>query len=239
MKRELLNAPIGRQIVVGDIHGCCTTFVELVEQKIQLQQEDQLIVLGDVINKGANSRKVLDYLMQLELEYEVHCIKGNHEHNLLTAYGCGMDFFDDFLHTYDSDDLLEGDLYAYLDFCANMHYYIETPTHIFSHLGFSPTIPYPITDTRAYFHKQEIQISQEAIIQKKQVHGHLTNSLETIQKSIKEQALVLNIDGGCHYKTIEGLGNLCAFDVTNNTLYAQESLEMDVPIAAPKSDLIL
>ncbi|BDS12662.1 metallophosphoesterase family protein [Aureispira anguillae] len=238
MKIELSHSPKGRQFVIGDVHGCFLTLSALIQQ-INLQQEDQLIFLGDVINKGNDSRKVLDYLMQLELEYELYCIKGNHEHNLLTAYSCGMDFFEDFLHAYHADDLMDGDLYAYLDFCAKMAYYIETPTHIFSHLGFSPSIPYPISDTRAYFHNQNIEISTTAIQSKKQVHGHLTVALKTIQEAVNGEQTIINIDGGCCYKKIEGLGHLCALEITHNTLYVQKNLEKEIrPIAQP-IDLIL
>lgn len=239
MRKNWLDTPSGRQLVVGDIHGCFITFVTLIEEQLKLQQDDQLILLGDVINKGANSRKVLDYLMQLQLEYEVHCVKGNHEHNLLTAYACGMDFFEDFLHTYHSDDLMEGDVYAYLDFCANMRYYLETPTHIFSHLGFSQQVPYPITDTRAYFHGQKITILQESIETKQQIHGHMTTSLDSIQYNIAEKVSILNIDGGCYYSEIEGLGHLCALDTRNRKLYIQKNVETNISIPCQFTDILL
>lgn len=238
MKITLTKDPLGRQLVVGDIHGCYTTFYALVEEQLQLKQGDQLIVLGDAINKGSDSKKVLDYLMQLSLEHEVYCIKGNHEHNLLTAYSCGMDFFEDFLHTYCADDLMEGDLYAYLDFCAQMSYYIETPSHIFSHLGFSAAQPYPLTDMRAYFHDQQLLISNESIQNKKQVHGHIPIGIDQIQTVVAQEHRVINIDAGCCYKNKEMLGHLCALDVTSNTLYIQENLEKEAAPIAIKDGLV-
>lgn len=238
MEIYLSGLPEGRQLIIGDVHGCFDTLSTLIEEQIQLQQTDQLIFLGDLINRGKDSKKVLDYLMQLELEYEVYCIKGNHEHNLLTAYDCGMDFFDQFLHEYNSDDLMAGDLPVYLDFCARMPYYIETPTHIFSHMGFSPHVPRPITDTRAYFHRQSLSISTTSIQNKIQIQGHVAMPLSKISQAVEEQVSTLNIDAGCYYKTIDGLGYLCALDVKDNLLYVQKNIEKAPPIAAHQSDLL-
>jgi serine/threonine protein phosphatase 1 len=233
----LPSPPEGRQLIIGDVHGCFDTLYALVEEQIQLQQTDQLIFLGDLINRGKDSKKVLDYLMQLELEYEIYCIKGNHEHNLLTAYDCGMDFFDEFLHEYNSDDLMAGDLLTYLDFCAHMPYYIETPTHIFSHMGFSATQPRPITDTRAYFHSQSLQISEDSIHNKIQIQGHVAMALSQISKAVEDQPSILNIDAGCYYNQVDGLGYLCALDTKDNLLYVQKNIEKAPRIAYHQSDL--
>ncbi len=229
--------PDGRQLVIGDVHGCFDTLKALIEEQIQLTQSDQLIFLGDLINRGKDSKKVLDYLMQLELEYELYCIKGNHEHNLLTAYDCGMDFFENFLHEYNSDDLMQGDLYAYLDFCAQMPYFIETPTHIFSHMGFTLKEPRPITDTRAYFHNQSLQISNDSIQSKKQVQGHTTMALSQISKVVEAEQAVVNIDAGCYYKSADGLGYLCALETKNNLLYVQRNIEKITKVGVHQSDL--
>lgn len=237
MGMHLSTIPEGRQLVIGDVHGCFDTLYALVEEQIQLKQGDQLIFLGDLINRGADSKKVLDYLMQLELEYEVYCIKGNHEHNLLTAYDCGMDFFDDFLHEYNSDDLMAGDLNIYLDFCARMPYYIETPTHIFSHMGFSSQQPRPITDTRAYFHRQSLSILDRSIQNKIQIQGHVAMALSQISHAVEQQASILNIDAGCYYNNVDGLGYLCALDTKDNLLYVQKNIEKAVSIAQHQSDL--
>lgn len=236
MNIQLLTPPQGRQLIIGDVHGCFDTLQALIEEQIQLKEDDQLIFLGDLINRGKDSKKVLDYLMQLELEYEVYCIKGNHEHNFLTAYDCGMEFFDDFLHEYNSDDLMAGDLPTYLDFCARMPYFIETATHIFSHMGFSPDQPRPITDTRAYFHNQSLSISEASIHNKIQVRGHLAMALSKISEEVEQRASILDIDAGCYYNTVDGLGYLCALDIKDNLLYVQKNIEKAPQMASHQSD---
>jgi len=215
----------GRQIVIGDVHGCLDTLQTLIEEKLHLHSEDQLIFLGDIISRGPQSKGVLDYLLALQLEYDVTCIKGNHEHNFLTAYDCGLSFFEDFLATYDAEDIMGGNLYAYLDFCAQMPYYVETPTHLFSHMGFYETAPLSYNDTRAFFHGQSIAVDLGAIQSKKQVHGHICQPLNKILAAVTDEKKVIGIDGGCCFKEEDGLGYLCALDVYGNELFVQRNKE--------------
>ena len=49
-----------------DVHGCLQTLRYLVEQELQLTPDDELFLLGDYVNKGPDSRGVLDYLMHLQ-----------------------------------------------------------------------------------------------------------------------------------------------------------------------------
>ena len=50
---------MGRLIAVGDIHGCAAEFAELLD-KLALQRGDRLILLGDLVNRGPDTRLVLD-----------------------------------------------------------------------------------------------------------------------------------------------------------------------------------
>ena len=228
MENQLLSHPVGRQIVVGDIHGCFATFKALLEDKIQITQDDQLILLGDIINRGPSSRKVLDYLLTLELSHEVYCIRGNHEHNFLIAYECGVDFFEQFLSECNAEDLLEGDVHTYLDFCARMPYFLETPTHLLSHMGFSSDFPPRMSDTRSFFHQQKLVVNLAAINSKKQVHGHVVKPLNYILEEVRAEKKQITIDGGCWYGERDGLGYLCALDLNSNELFTQKNKE---PIA--------
>ena len=72
--------------VSTDLHGCLLSFRHLVEHRLKLRPQDELYVLGDYVNKGPDSRGVLDYLMQLpQRGYRVHCLRGNHDQELLDA----------------------------------------------------------------------------------------------------------------------------------------------------------
>jgi len=50
---------------ISDIHGCYHTFKELLNT-IGLNKNDDLILLGDYINRGKYSKEVVDFIMQLE-----------------------------------------------------------------------------------------------------------------------------------------------------------------------------
>ena len=70
----------GRLIAVGDIHGCAVEFAELLD-KLQLRRGDRLVLLGDLVNRGPDSRLVLD----LARSARARCLLGNHELRLLRS----------------------------------------------------------------------------------------------------------------------------------------------------------
>lgn len=45
-----------RLFAIGDIHGCLDSLKELVENKIQLDKDDKLVLLGDYIDRGDKIR---------------------------------------------------------------------------------------------------------------------------------------------------------------------------------------
>lgn len=69
----------GRIIAIGDIHGCHEEFAELL-RRLKLTPADRLILLGDLINRGPDSRAVID----LARKHRAIALLGNHEHRLLT-----------------------------------------------------------------------------------------------------------------------------------------------------------
>ncbi len=73
-----------RVFAVSDIHGCLTAFETLLKT-IELRPEDILITLGDYVDKGPDSKGVLDCLISLHQSYQVISLKGNHEIKMLEA----------------------------------------------------------------------------------------------------------------------------------------------------------
>ena len=68
----------GRLIAISDIHGCHEEFA-LMLARLRLQPEDRLILLGDLVNRGPDSTKVLD----LARQHGWLSLLGNHELRLL------------------------------------------------------------------------------------------------------------------------------------------------------------
>jgi len=68
----------GRLIAIGDIHGCHAEFAELLG-RLELTKDDRLILLGDLVNRGPDSNKVID----LARQHRALSLLGNHELRLL------------------------------------------------------------------------------------------------------------------------------------------------------------
>lgn len=71
-----------RMILVGDIHGQYVQLRALLRKVGYNPKTDHLLVLGDFISKGPDSLKVLEFL----IENNIDCILGNHEYYVLQNY---------------------------------------------------------------------------------------------------------------------------------------------------------
>ncbi len=63
------------QLIVGDIHGCYAELQDLLD-KAGLAASDEIIALGDVVDRGPDSVRVIDLIRHGQ---NVRCIQGNHE----------------------------------------------------------------------------------------------------------------------------------------------------------------
>ncbi len=73
-----------RIFAVGDIHGCYTKLVDLMERIKIHNKKDILVFLGDYIDRGDQSREVVDYLVRLKKQRpNTVFLLGNHEQMLL------------------------------------------------------------------------------------------------------------------------------------------------------------
>lgn len=79
-----------RRFVIGDIHGCAKALRTLIEA-IEPREEDELIFLGDYIDRGPNSRDVVQQILELRHRCHVIPLRGNHEIMLLSVVLGGMD----------------------------------------------------------------------------------------------------------------------------------------------------
>ncbi len=79
-----------RRYVIGDIHGCAKALRTLIET-IQPNEEDEVIFLGDYIDRGPNSRDVVQQILELQQRCKVIPLRGNHEIMLLGVVLGGLD----------------------------------------------------------------------------------------------------------------------------------------------------
>jgi serine/threonine protein phosphatase 1 len=85
----------GRVIAIGDIHGCALALRSVVDE-INPQRDDTLVILGDCVDRGPDSRSVIDQLLALRDRCQLIPILGNHEEMLLN-YLDGKPQLDDWL----------------------------------------------------------------------------------------------------------------------------------------------
>lgn len=65
--------------MISDIHGCLTEFKRLLQQANYHFEQDQLILLGDYIDRGPNSFGVVEYVKMLVESQGVIALLGNHD----------------------------------------------------------------------------------------------------------------------------------------------------------------
>jgi len=73
-----------RTIAIGDIHGCSAALDALLEA-FQPSSEDTIVTLGDYINRGPDSRGVIDKLIELKDRCRLVPLRGNHEEMCASA----------------------------------------------------------------------------------------------------------------------------------------------------------
>lgn len=67
-----------RYLAIGDIHGCSQALDSLLGV-VEPQPQDLIITLGDYLNKGPDSRGVIERLMKIAQKHQLIALRGNHE----------------------------------------------------------------------------------------------------------------------------------------------------------------
>ena len=132
---------------MSDIHGQYNAMRKLLESVDVNFEKDQLVVLGDLIDRGPHSVKVLKYLRQLKIKYpkNVFVIIGNHEvmmreyifegkSDRWLRFG-GYQTIEDMKNTFESTE----ERNQHLVWLANLGYYCMDEEYLYVHAGFNPT----------------------------------------------------------------------------------------------------
>jgi serine/threonine protein phosphatase 1 len=136
----------GRTIAIGDIHGCATALAKLIE-RVAPQPDDMVITLGDYVDRGPNSREVIDQLIELRTRCRLVPLLGNHDEAMLAAIS-GEQTFQSWimiggLPTLESYGF-RGDPSvfpaAHVEFLQGCLPYFETDSHFFVHANYNPRL---------------------------------------------------------------------------------------------------
>jgi serine/threonine protein phosphatase 1 len=225
-----------RKIFIGDIHGCLNTFNELLQQLL-LEKGDHLILLGDYIDRGPDSKGVIDRILELrKADFLLTTLRGNHEQMLIHDYISETvkgwkDMADEALKNSFGIERLEELPEMYFDFCNELPFYQSEKDFIAVHAGLNFRHEDPLHSKeeliwiREWYKNVNYQWLGDCII----IHGHTPQTREEIEQQFAEleEKKVLNIDAGAFLaeQKEHGLGYLCAFDWTNKELRFQENIE--------------
>lgn len=163
--------------------------------QLKLSKTDYLFFLGDFIDKGIDSKGVLDFVIQLvEDGYQVFPLRGNHEHDLLESIPHER-IFRRLIQTNKSANLFEENTselpskYAY--FLNSLPYYYELEDYYLVHAGFDFKDENPFQDSEEMLWIRDFEYSEDKAKGKTIIHGHTPTPLSEIKSSIKENRKVI------------------------------------------------
>lgn len=133
-----------RTFAIGDIHGCDVAFETLLDA-LQIVADDRVVVLGDVVDRGPDSRRCIDMLLELQPRCDLIFLIGNHEEMLLDSLRSPTTFRSWMMvggrETFESYDEDLGNIpEEHRQFLAGGKDYFVTETEIYIHANLEPGI---------------------------------------------------------------------------------------------------
>lgn len=212
-----------RRLVIPDIHGCPNTFRELIE-KIGLTKEDQLFLLGDYIDKGMDSKGVLDLITELdEAGYQLYPIRGNHEQMLLDITRENNYMLKSYAQRERLSNLIEENQdgsfsikQPYAAFLEALPYFFELEDFFIVHAGFNFKAEDPFRDFDEMLWIREFHEDREWVGEKPILHGHTPCYKEVILEAIHNHYPIIPLDNGCVFSSggaHDSYGNLLCLNL--------------------------
>jgi len=238
---------MSKRWVIPDVHGCINTLKALVENQIKPSKYDWLFFLGDYIDRGPDSKGVIDYLMHLQKEeYNLRLIRGNHEDYLSRLYAnenetkklFGISISNklkkewykhggkETLRSFNINDPQKIPQ-KYISWMKDLEYYVELDDCIMVHAGFNFDAHDPFLDTHSMMWIKEFSVDQKLVKGKKIIHGHVPVSIDFIQLMNNTRSFnFIDLDNGIYIKDKAGFGKLVALEINSRELLIQENVDL-------------
>lgn len=217
----------GRRLVLTDIHGSFQTFVRLL-QKLDLQKDDQLFILGDMINRAPYSLYVIEKIAELLVAgYSVYPLRGNHEQLFL-------EFAKNDTHKLTSlaerqysahlltDQILPKGIYK---FFKALPYFYELEDFFLVHAGFNTEQKDPLTGWRDMLWIRSMKYDKVKLKGKRVVHGHVPTTMTAIRKCLSAQKPEVKLDNGCIRAEVYEFGRLVCLDLDSGDLITKKNID--------------
>jgi serine/threonine protein phosphatase 1 len=210
---------INKIFAIGDVHGCAGELQQLLN-KLPLDENSLIVFLGDYIDRGERSQEVVNMILDLQRQFRVVTLMGNHEKMLL-------DFLADAQSPEAASYVFNGGnatlgsygdssgLYHFPDqhlaFFKNLRLFFETPQYIFVHAGLPDC---PIEDLNKKDYSMDFLWIRENFFNSKFkwskliIHGHTPKRTPVVTPQR------INIDTGCVFG-----GALTALELPSKKFY--------------------
>jgi serine/threonine protein phosphatase 1 len=136
-----------RVIAIGDIHGCSTALAALLAA-VDPTPDDTIVTLGDYVDRGPDSKGVLEQIIDLAGRCRLVPLLGNHEEMLLNARDDeeSLEFWLDCggaatIESYGCERQLDRIPLEHIRFIEECLPYYEIATHFFVHANYEPDRP--------------------------------------------------------------------------------------------------
>lgn len=207
-----------RVYAIGDVHGCAALLDQLLAMIAQddgerSRQRISLILLGDLIDRGPDSRGVVERVMALMASGgDVHCLKGNHEEVFvlaargdvrimpifrrmegeatLASYGLDPVLFRVMTDQEIADWMERHVPRAHVDFLDALPDSIAIGDYLFVHAGIRPGVPIEAQSAA------DLRWIRREFLEHRGRHPHMVIHGHSISPDVDEQAGRIGIDTG-------------------------------------------
>lgn len=200
-------------IAIGDIHGCARSLDGLMSE-LNPAPEDHLVFIGDYIDRGPDSKGVIERLLKLKEQFKCTFLRGNHEELFLGYLDDGeYDIFamNGGIATLSSYMTENGEMEipeSHIEFVRQTEMYLETDEFLFVHAGLRPdlTVAQNLEEgnPEVFLWERSHLKAKELPWEKTVVCGH------TPQAQPINRPKLINIDTGCVYSAYPSMGYLTA-----------------------------
>jgi serine/threonine protein phosphatase 1 len=218
----------GRRLAISDIHGSFETFSSLLD-KVGLNKDDQLFLLGDFIDRGPYSRLVVKFVKSMIVDgYDLYPLRGNHEQLFLDFNRAQPHKLALFAERQNAGHMLRSsaELWPGMDrFFGVLPYYYETDQHFLVHAGFDTRSKKP---TRSWHHMlwtRQFEYSALKYQDKRIIHGHVPHLFKRIEAAIGNGANICPIDNACVRAGHQGYGRLVCADLDSGQLWKMKNID--------------
>ena len=212
----------GRTIAVGDIHGCLAA-LRTVLQAIGPRPDDAIITLGDYVDRGPDSRGVLDELIALRSRCRLIPLMGNHDEMFLEICAGRKGLFDEWL-PFGGDATVasyggrvpEEVPKAHLEFLRACRSSYESQRHLFVHASYLAHLP---------LRQQPVEVLHWESLNLRQPGPHCSGKTAIVGHTAQKDGEILDlgylkcIDTCCY-----GEGWLTALDVESGRLWQADKI---------------